>query len=272
MYVNDLLSDLVCPGFAFADDIKVVGDPRDHQLQEDLERVKLWTTTWDMPLNAHKCKLLGRAEAATTPRHLDDVEPRTIENVTEIRYLGIQMGATFTPSLQCVSAAAKANRALMQLPRTVESRDRVVIVPFYKTFVRPHLEYCVQAWSPSLVRDTKILEAVQRRFTRMVSDLTGLTYEERLESLKLFSLGRRRCRGDLIEAFKQLKGFSNPGEHLLHRTSQGHLRGHSVKLEKPRAGSTLRLPCHQLLEQATTGSCRRTDRTCFQTKAGRSLA
>lgn len=32
----------------------------------------------------------------------------------------------------------------------------------FDEFVRPHLEYCVEAWRPNLVRDVKISEQVQR--------------------------------------------------------------------------------------------------------------
>ena len=78
----------------------------------------------------------------------------------------------------------------------------------YKSLVRPHLEYCVSAWSPHYVKDRERLERVQRRFTRMVPGLKGLDYERRLERLKLMSLEERRNRSDLIEMFKISRGVS----------------------------------------------------------------
>ena len=80
------------------------------------------------------------------------------------------------------------------------------------------------------------MERVQRMFTRMLPHLRTLTYPERLARLKLFSLERRRLRGDLIEAFKQLKGLSDVGERPLLGLSEAEgLRGHALKLSKPRA-------------------------------------
>ena len=51
----------------------------------------------------------------------------------------------------------------------------------YKSFVRPHLEYAVQAWSPHQLGHIRLIEGVQRRFTRIIPELKRLTYEARLK-------------------------------------------------------------------------------------------
>ena len=43
----------------------------------------------------------------------------------------------------------------------------------------------------------------------MIAELRHLPYEERLQSLALMSMVKRRLRGDMLEVFKILNGIDN---------------------------------------------------------------
>lgn len=49
-------------------------------------------------------------------------------------------------SLQNEQTVGKANRILGYITRGISSRRKEVLIPLYRSLVRPHLEYCFQFW------------------------------------------------------------------------------------------------------------------------------
>jgi len=99
--------------------------------------------------------------------------------------------------------------------------------------VREHLECADTAWGTIKKTDGKHLEKVQRA-TKIVPSIRDLPYRERLQQLKLPSLGYKRNRGDMIQMYKILYGLEDiPDDNLFKLAKDGPIRDHSLKLHKP---------------------------------------
>mgnify|MGYP003422120574 FL=1 len=175
------------------------------KLQDDLMNLCKWSDDWMMLFNADKCKVMHFGYNSTEADY--KIYDKNLDVTKEERDLGIIIQNDLKCRLQCIKAVNTANIVLGMIRRSFVCKDREIILQLYKSLVRPHLEYCFQAWRPHLQKDIDLIEGVQRRATKMIPNLKNKAYEERLNNLNLTTLETRRLRGDLIEVFKICKGI-----------------------------------------------------------------
>ena len=110
--------------------------------------------------------------------------------------------------LYCIKGVNTANKVLGMNRRSFVCKDREIILQLYKSLVRPHLEYCVQAWRPHLQKDIDLIEGVQWRatkITKMIPILKNKSYEERLNIVKVLTSLKLACFLRLVQ--HQLEGI-----------------------------------------------------------------
>ncbi|CAM5148275.1 unnamed protein product [Eretmochelys imbricata] len=139
-------------------------------IQEDLDDLVNWSNR--MKFNSDKCKVM---HLGINKNFSYKLGMHQLEVTEEEMDLGVLVDHWMTMSHQCDMAMKKANAVLGCIRRGISIRDKEVLVPLYKALVRPHLEYCVQFWSPMFKKDEFKLEQVQRRATRMIRGRENLS-------------------------------------------------------------------------------------------------
>ena len=218
LYINDIDGATIVSTVIskFADDTKLIRKVNAEEdsiiLQSEINSLHEWSLEWQMIFNSSKCKVMhfGRKNPQVCYT-MNGYAPggTVLETVNEEKDLGVIIHTSLKPSKQCANAVKKANMVLGQMSKAFTYRDKYTWIRLYKQYVRPHLEFAIQAWSPWTEEDIALLESVQKRAVKMTSGLNAEDYEGKLKEIHLTTLQERRRRGDMIEVWKIVHGIEN---------------------------------------------------------------
>ena len=195
IYINDIDDAVSSKILKFADDTKITASISSVEerniLQTDLTRLMEWSEAWQMKFNVNKCKVMHYGFNNPSYEYL--INDEVLIDTEEERDLGVTINKSLKPSCHIAHCVKRANQMVGMIRRSFQYKDRKTMLLLYKSMVRPHLEYAVQAWCPNKISDIKLLEGVQRRFIKCIPELNKLPYEMR-QKYNSDKIERVQCR------------------------------------------------------------------------------
>ena len=155
IFINDIDRGVASKILKFADNTKLCGAVGSlnviNTLKQDPRLLIEWLGEWQMLFNVEKCKVMHFGFNNTEKYEMYGKE---IVNVREDTNLEIVIQDDLKWSKQCLKVSNSGNKLLGMIRRSIVYKTKEVVVQLYKSLVRPHLEYCVHAWSPHTRRKT----------------------------------------------------------------------------------------------------------------------
>ena len=113
-----------------------------------------------MLFNFGRCKCLHTGLGNTGMNY--EMGGTILSKTVKEKSLGVTMNTNMKVSEQCRVAAYKGNQVLGMIRINITYKDKSLIIYLYKAIFRPHLDYCIQAWSPYIRKDIDMLEKKYR--------------------------------------------------------------------------------------------------------------
>ncbi|WAR02240.1 YWV1-like protein [Mya arenaria] len=209
------------------------------QLQNDIDNLCEWSSKWLLKFNIDKCKVVtyGNEKLINTYTMSDtNGETHELTRDNQERDLGILFTSNLNFDQHINNIANKANSIIGLVRRKFTYMNKDLFLTLYKALIRSHLDYGNLVYYPTTKKCKQIIENVQRRATRLVPELKGLTYEERLCELNLTTLEYRRKRYDIIQVYKIVHNIDNIDINNFFTFAENvGTRGHNLKLNQRQA-------------------------------------
>ena len=248
IFVNHLPSFLMNKCKLFADDMKIYLKVRHapHRLiedlsscQRDIDVLRRVAESWGLKFNSGKCVTMRFSRGAPDLSCAGSLVTYNMGGVDLMRDdccrdLGILIDSSLRFHAHVRQMVAKASGLSNNLLRSTLCRSREFMCNLFVVHVRPLLEFGSVVWNTGYVGDSRLLESVQRRWTKRIDGMESLDYAVRLATLNLYSVKGRLLRSDLIKCFKIFSNLSviSPSD-LFTPSPSVNTRGHRFKVLKP---------------------------------------
>ena len=162
-------------------ELRYAGDS--YCFQDCLDHMYQWSVTRQLQISSQKCCVVDVSKSTAA----DDGYPCCLGNerltVSEnVRDLGVVVDSHLCFSEHIANIVRKAHQRANLIHRCFTSKNPDLLVKAFKVHVRPILEFNSPVWSPSLLKDILVVESVQRKFTKRISSMPGLSYYSRLQT------------------------------------------------------------------------------------------
>ena len=253
IYINSVASAFKCQYKIFADDLKIYACVKHARLsempvvspqcvQDDIDKLQSTALSWGLHMNVSKCAVLhfsGRRSDKVCPAYF--LNGQQIPSPISTKDLGIVVDTDLKFHAHIHAICHKAGGLAQNFLKSTVSRSPEFMIFLLKTYIRPILEYCSSLWNTEYLQDLRLLEKVQRRWTKQIAGLETLSYAERLHSLQLYSVQGRLIRADLLLCWKIFHEQSciSPDD-LFCISPLKHTRGHCFKIHHPHIKTDIR--------------------------------
>lgn len=179
----------------------------------EIDCLQKWCSVNKLGLNVKKCAIMSITRKTESNR-LEcqyKIGTDTVPRVMSKRDLGVIIDSKLSFSEHISEMTRKAYQMMgfiFRCGRFFKKAESMMTL--YNTLVRSRLEYCAAVWSPIYDKHDKIIERVQRKYTRMFFfkyNMHKTEYVDRLVSLSMTSLRDRRVKNDEIILYKIMHGL-----------------------------------------------------------------
>jgi hypothetical protein len=246
IYVNFLPSALLCRCKIFADDLKLYLRVSHDSLfnmaldvsrcQRDIDEICSVSDSWGLKLNAEKCVVLRFQRGVVA---WDCVRPLDAYRIggSDLKFvqchkdLGVSVDVSLRFHVHIRMSVNRAAALSANLLKTTLCRSAEFMMQLFISHIRPLIDFASPVWNTGYIADLKLLESVQRRWTKNVDGLREFPYAYRLEVLNLYSIKGRLLRADILKCWKIFHGKCSirPGDIFVMAPHVG-TRGHRFKL------------------------------------------